>query len=141
MGCLRKTGKHGFTLVELITVIAILAILAGIAIPAISHYVQDANANADATTAQNIENALKVSASEIKTGRATKTLKDTPTVANALLNMKLSSSIPTPAQPGYTFCYNTTNQTVRAFQKDAVPSGYKKLEATMKLKDDLELIS
>jgi prepilin-type N-terminal cleavage/methylation domain-containing protein len=137
-----KTGRQGFTLVELITVIAILAILASIAIPAISNYVQGANANADATTAQNIENALKVSASEIKTGRATPTLKANPTVAYALLNMRLSSSIPTPAQPGYTFCYDKTNQTVRAFQKDAVPTDYKELKATMNLKDDdIKLIS
>jgi len=140
MDCLRKTGKRGFTLVELITVIAILAIMASIVIPSISNYIRDANASADATTAQNIENALKVSASEIKTGRATATLKATPTVANALLNMKLSSSIPTPTQPGYLFYYDKTNQTVRGFLKDAAPSDYEKLEATMTL-NYLKLIS
>ena len=140
MDCLRKTGKRGFTLVELITVIAILAIMASIVIPSISNYIRDANASADATTAQNIENALKVSASEIKTGRATATLKATPTVANALLNMNLQVAVLIPIQQNCTFYYNKTSQTVGAFQS-APSSDYVELKTGTKLKDDLALIS
>ena len=49
---------EGFTLVELIVVIAILAILAGVAVPAYSGYVSQANKQADMTLASDIKNAL-----------------------------------------------------------------------------------
>ncbi len=48
----------GFTLVELIVVIAILAILAGVAVPAYSGYITQANKSADQQLVNDIANAL-----------------------------------------------------------------------------------
>lgn len=48
----------GFTLVELIVVIAILAILAGVAVPAYSGYVTQANKQADISLVSDIKQAL-----------------------------------------------------------------------------------
>ena len=50
--------EAGFTLVELIIVIAILAILAGVAVPAYSGYIAQANKSNDETMAAEIKQAL-----------------------------------------------------------------------------------
>ncbi len=46
---LKKNGKKGFTLVELIVVIAIIAILAAVAVPTTIHFVEKANKSKEAT--------------------------------------------------------------------------------------------
>ena len=48
----------GFTLVELIVVIAILAILAGVAVPAYSGYIKEANKTADQNLVSEVAKAL-----------------------------------------------------------------------------------
>lgn len=61
----KKTkNKKGFTLVELVIVIAVLAIIAAIAIPTVSNVIKNANAAADKSNAQAIENAIKSFESE-----------------------------------------------------------------------------
>ena len=52
----KKTG--GFTLVELIVVIAILAILAGVAVPAYSGYIKEADKAADYTALNAVQTAV-----------------------------------------------------------------------------------
>lgn len=118
MAVLRKSGRHGFTLVEMIVVVAILAILAGVAIPAISSYIQSANASTDASAAHTIETSLKTSASELKNRRATQALQTAsePKVSDALLNVKQPVSLLAPVQPGCSFYYDTTKQTVAAYK-------------------------
>ena len=56
MNMFKKNG--GFTLVELIVVIAILAILAGIAIPAYSGYITEANKSSDDAQLVVVEQAI-----------------------------------------------------------------------------------
>ena len=55
---LTRKADGGFTLVELIVVIAILAILAGVAVPAYSGYVTQANKQADMTLASEVAHAM-----------------------------------------------------------------------------------
>ena len=55
---LDRHHAEGFTLVELIVVIAILAILAGVAVPAYSGYITEANKTADRQLVRDIEQAL-----------------------------------------------------------------------------------
>ena len=55
---LTRKADGGFTLVELIVVIAILAILAGVAVPAYSGYVTQANKQADMTLASEVTHAM-----------------------------------------------------------------------------------
>ena len=57
---LTRRANSGFTLVELIVVIAILTILAGVAVPAYSGYVEQANKQADMTLVSGIQKALTV---------------------------------------------------------------------------------
>lgn len=55
---LDRHHAEGFTLVELIVVIAILAILAGVAVPAYSGYITEANKTADRQLVRDVEQAL-----------------------------------------------------------------------------------
>lgn len=57
---LKKRGKKGFTLVELVIVIAILAILAAVAIPTVIGVISSANESTDAANARAIEAAVKL---------------------------------------------------------------------------------
>ena len=61
MNMFKKNG--GFTLVELIVVIAILAILAGVAVPAYSGYIENANKAADEQKLEAIETAMSAALS------------------------------------------------------------------------------
>ena len=57
---LDRHHAEGFTLVELIVVIAILAILAGVAVPAYSGYVTQANKAADQQLVSDVKHALEL---------------------------------------------------------------------------------
>ncbi len=57
-----KERTEGFTLVELIVVIAILAILAGVAVPAYSGYIKNANDSAVESQLVNVLTAAQASA-------------------------------------------------------------------------------
>jgi type IV pilus assembly protein PilA len=82
---LRKTGKKGFTLVELIVVIVILAILAAIAIPAMTGYIAQAKTNSAETTASIALNAAQTLATEAygKTGNVV-TVAKLPSTGNTV---------------------------------------------------------
>ena len=56
---MKKQSKKGFTLVEVIVVIVIIAILAGIAVPALTGYIERAKTRAAMTDAKNIATALQ----------------------------------------------------------------------------------
>ena len=60
----KKTGRKGFTLIEVIVVLVILAILAAIAVPALTGYINKANNRAVVSEARNIYVALQAIATD-----------------------------------------------------------------------------
>jgi len=61
---LAKNKKKGFTLIELIVVIVIIAIIAAIAVPALTRYIESANARAAQANAHNIQVVLQAEATD-----------------------------------------------------------------------------
>ena len=85
---LKKNGKKGFTLVELIVVIAIIAILAAVAVPTTIHFVEKANKSKDATEID-VSNIVEA----IFTGSVTEGFTMSTTDASDTLKTKFTDQI------------------------------------------------
>lgn len=110
----KRKNKKGFTLVELVIVIAVLGIIAAIAIPTVTHVVNNANTSADESNAQAMELALKTYWSEIEANQITSPTADTATVSDALKAQGISSTgaVPTPKIHTNTFGYTSGGKIV-----------------------------
>lgn len=85
----KKLNNQGFSLVELIIVVAIMAVLVGVLAPQYLQYVEKSRRSADATSIEEIVNAMEIVASDPSVSLDT---SKTYTVISAANNDTLAAS-------------------------------------------------
>ena len=75
---MKRNGKRGFTIVELVVVIAVVAILAAVLIPTFASVIKKANVSNDVALVRNLNEGLKV---EEVGGKKNNTMTDALNVA------------------------------------------------------------
>ncbi len=86
---MKRTGKKGFTIVELVIVIAVIAVLAAVLIPTFSNLIKKANQSADMQTVKNMNTAVQI---EYVAGNG-------PTTFDELCDILTQSNFNLPIQP------------------------------------------
>ncbi len=127
---LKKNGKKGFTLVELIVVIAIIAILAAVAVPTTIHFVEKANKSKEATNID-VSNILEAIFTESVTDQGAFTMSTTDT--QDTLKDKLTTQIGNNTGISYIKIIATVTDTQAKIEYEIVSSKYSdvKINKTM----------
>ncbi len=120
---MKKSGKKGFTIVELVVVIVVIAILAAVLIPTISNLITKANRSADIQAVYNMNTALTIES----TGKNYTSLQD---ALNALKSAGIDGDHYKALADGYKFVWDSDLNRILYIDKDnnvAYPDEYKDL--------------